>query len=68
MAKFNLQYVFEGKIDPEIVVLDGSNAVYDEMDLVFTNPEFSRYMQDWAESATIGDQVDDEDFILTRVG
>lgn len=67
MAKFNLQYVFEGKIDPEIVVLEGSKGVYDEMDLVFTNPEFSRYMQDWAESATIGDQVDDEDFILTRV-
>lgn len=67
MAKFNLQYAFDGKLDPEIVVLDGSKAVYDEMDLVFSNPEFSHYMQDWAESATIGDQVDDEDFILTRV-
>ena len=67
MAKFNLQYVLEGKLDPEIVMLDGSKGVYDEMDLVFTNPEFSHCMQDWAESATVGDQVEVEDFILTRV-
>lgn len=67
MAKFNLQYVFEGKLDPEIVVIEGSKGVYDEMDLVFANPEFSRYMQDWAEGAEIGEQLDDDDFSLVRV-
>lgn len=67
MAKFNLQYVFEGELDPEIVVIDGSKGVYDEMDLVFANPEFSHYMQDWAEGAEIGEQLDDDDFSLTRV-
>lgn len=67
MAKFNLQYVFDGELDPEIVVIDGSKGVYDEMDLVFANPEFSRYMQDWAERANIGEQLDDDDFSLVRV-
>lgn len=67
MAKFNLQYVFEGKLDPEIVVLESSEEVRDEMDLVFTNPEFSSYMQDWADGAEIGEQLDDDDFTLVRV-
>lgn len=67
MAKFNLQYVFEGELDPEIVAIEGTKGVYDEMDLVFSNPEFSRYMQEWAEGATIGEQMNDDDFILWRV-
>lgn len=66
MAQFNLQYVFEGKLDPEIVEIDGSKGVYDEMDLVFANPEFSLYMQEWAENATIGEQMDDDDFTIWR--
>lgn len=67
MAKFNLQYIFEGELDPEIVVLESSEEVRDEMDLAFANPEFSSYMQDWADGAEIGDQLDDDDFTLVRV-
>lgn len=67
MAKFNLQYIFEGELDPEIVVLESSEEVRDEMDLAFANPEFSSYMQGWADGAEIGDKLDDDDFTLVRV-
>ena len=67
MKKFELQYMIDGVLDPEVVKIEGSNGVYNEMDLVFTNPEFSKYMQKWADSAEIGEKMDDEDFSLVRV-
>ena len=67
MATFNIQYVLEGELDSEIVVLEGSNEVYDDIDTVFANPELSHKIKDWADSSNVGDQLEDVYFILTRV-
>ena len=67
MATFNIQYVLEGELDSEIVVLEGSNEVYDDIATVFANPELSHKIKDWADSSNVGDQLEDVYFILTRV-